>query len=149
MGLKPSLTSLLKTFVKTLVSPLSSQSSLKYVVFPSLGQLYHAFPLADKLKRPFPRVRLNPFLLLLVPGLDLIRLFYVRIKNGNSPLKGDLNHLHHILINKFSLKKTLFIYMLMINVPIYSYYLFSNLLLYIIIIKIIVYMLIIRNFAKN
>lgn len=89
------------------------------------------------------------FLLLLVPGLDLIRLFYVRIKNGNSPLKGDLNHLHHILINKFSLKKTLFIYMLMINVPIYSYYLFSNLLLYIIIIKILVYMLIIRNFAKN
>ncbi len=89
------------------------------------------------------------FLLLLVPGLDLIRLFYVRIKKRRSPLVGDLNHLHHLLIEKFSLKKALFIYVSMINIPIYIYYLFNNLLIYIIILKILAYTFIVKRISKN
>ena len=89
------------------------------------------------------------FLLLLLPGLDLIRLFYLRIKERRSPLVGDLNHLHHLLIKKFSLRKALFIYILMINIPIYSYYLFNNLLIYIIILNILAYTLIIKTISKN
>ena len=89
------------------------------------------------------------FLLLLVPGLDLIRLFYIRIKKRRSPLVGDLNHLHHLLVDKFSLRKALFIYILIINIPIYSYYLFNNLLIYIIILNILAYTLIIKTISKN
>jgi UDP-GlcNAc:undecaprenyl-phosphate GlcNAc-1-phosphate transferase len=53
-------------------------------------------------------------ILLLLPGLDMFRLFVVRIGEGKSPFSGDRNHLHHMLINKFSLNKSLFIYFIII-----------------------------------
>ena len=87
-------------------------------------------------------------LLLLMPGIDLIRLFYVRIKNGKSPLNGDLNHLHHLLVEKFGLIKSLIVYGLLINVPIYLYYFFNSLLIYLIIFSIFTYTLLIRKISK-
>lgn len=51
------------------------------------------------------------FLLLLIPGLDMLRLFIVRIFNKNNPFKGDQNHLHHRLFNKFGNLKTVLIYL--------------------------------------
>jgi len=45
---------------------------------------------------------LNPvlisFTILIYPLLDLIRVFFLRIKNGVSPFKADKNHLHHKLV---------------------------------------------------
>ena len=46
------------------------------------------------------------FIMMMIPGIDMIRLFFVRIQRKN-PL-GDRNHLHHILVNKFNYKN--FIY---------------------------------------
>ena len=43
------------------------------------------------------------FFLLLLPGLDLLRLTISRSLNKKNPLKGDRKHLHHLLIDKFSL----------------------------------------------
>ena len=57
-------------------------------------------------------------LYMIIPGLDLIRLFIIRIANKKNPLSSDRNHLHHILINKFSLEKTLFIIFILILMPI-------------------------------
>lgn len=37
------------------------------------------------------------FILMMLPGIDMARLFIERIYNGNNPLKADNNHLHHIL----------------------------------------------------
>lgn len=34
------------------------------------------------------------------PLVDTMRVFYIRIKAGNSPFTADKNHLHHILLNK-------------------------------------------------
>lgn len=49
-------------------------------------------------------------LILLYPLVDLLRVFIIRIKNGNSPFKPDQNHIHHFLINKkYSQIKSLFI----------------------------------------
>ena len=49
-------------------------------------------------------------LILLYPLVDLLRVFIIRIKNGNSPFKPDQNHIHHFLINKeYSQIKYLFI----------------------------------------
>jgi len=46
---------------------------------------------------------LNPvlisFTILIYPLLDLIRVFFLRIKKGRSPFIADKNHLHHKLIN--------------------------------------------------
>ena len=57
-------------------------------------------------------------LYMLIPGLDLIRLFILRILRKKNPLSSDRNHLHHILLNKFSFKNTLFIIFILIILPI-------------------------------
>ena len=48
--------------------------------------------------------------LIIIPILDIIRLFITRLINNKDPFSKDLNHLHHILLDKFSLKVTLIIY---------------------------------------
>jgi len=39
------------------------------------------------------------FLILLIPAIDMLRLFVLRLLNKKNPFKGDLNHLHHLLQN--------------------------------------------------
>jgi len=43
------------------------------------------------------------FLLLILPGIDLLRLFITRLLKGNNPFYGDRSHIHHLLIKKFKL----------------------------------------------
>ena len=43
------------------------------------------------------------FFLLLLPGIDLIRLTIVRLINGKNPFYGDRNHIHHLMIKRYSL----------------------------------------------
>ena len=44
-------------------------------------------------------------LFFLIPGLDLIRLFVVRIMKQKSPFDGDLDHLHHLMLKYFNSDK--------------------------------------------
>ena len=57
------------------------------------------------------------FLLMMIPGFDLLRLAITRIYNGNHPFKADRNHLHHILLQKYGSDKTLLITFFIITVP--------------------------------
>lgn len=41
-------------------------------------------------------------ILMLIPGIDLMRLFFSRLLKKNSPFKGDKNHIHHFLLKKNS-----------------------------------------------
>ncbi len=68
------------------------------------------------------------FLFLMIPGFDLMRLFFLRISNGKHPFSPDRNHLHHILLNHYSYEITLIIILLMICFPIVLSLMFSNLL---------------------
>jgi UDP-GlcNAc:undecaprenyl-phosphate GlcNAc-1-phosphate transferase len=43
------------------------------------------------------------FILMLIPGLDMFRLFILRLYQNRSPFDSDRNHIHHILIKKFNL----------------------------------------------
>ena len=43
------------------------------------------------------------FFLLLLPGFDLLRLTLNRSLNSRNPFLGDRNHIHHLLIDKYSL----------------------------------------------
>ena len=61
------------------------------------------------------------FFLLLLPGIDLLRLTIMRISKKQNPFLGDRNHIHHLLINKFSLLKTNIILFLLIILPIFLY----------------------------
>ena len=57
-------------------------------------------------------------LYMLIPGLELIRLFIIRILEKKNPLNSDRNHLHHLVISKYSLEKTLILLILLICYPI-------------------------------
>ena len=67
------------------------------------------------------------FIMLLLPGIDMLRLFFSRILNKKDPFSSDKKHLHHFLIQKFNLNKTLLIYFFLMNLFIiigfnYKYY---------------------------
>ena len=88
------------------------------------------------------------FILLMLPGIDMLRLFLTRIKNKKNPLIGDRRHLHHFLFKKLSKKKTIFVYFLLFITPIFFLYfkiLSEN---YIIIFFLIIYIFIISKFKK-
>ena len=61
-------------------------------------------------------------LYMLVPGLDLIRLFITRILKKKNPLKSDREHLHHLLMIRYSLIKTLLIIISLTGLPILLHY---------------------------
>ena len=86
----------------------------------------------------------NIFLLFLVPGLDCARLFFYRIlvlkKNF---YYADNNHFHHLLLNRFSLSKTLVIYIALIIVPIFLNILFREYILLVILFNILTYIFLI------
>jgi UDP-GlcNAc:undecaprenyl-phosphate/decaprenyl-phosphate GlcNAc-1-phosphate transferase len=58
------------------------------------------------------------FIFMMLPGLDLIRVFFKRILNQKNPLKPDRSHLHHLLSSKFKHFKSLIIIQLIIIIPI-------------------------------
>ena len=65
------------------------------------------------------------FLFMIIPGIDLIRLFLVRISKNQNPFKPDRNHLHHIISKKFDLINTNLIIQSLIIIPSLSGYYFG------------------------
>ena len=89
------------------------------------------------------------FLLLLIPGIDMLRLFTKRIFNKKNPFLGDTDHLHHKLYYNFGKSKTLLIYLLMVNIPIYIFYFYNNLIGIVLVLSIIFYCFLIFFLSKN
>jgi UDP-GlcNAc:undecaprenyl-phosphate GlcNAc-1-phosphate transferase len=88
------------------------------------------------------------FILLMLPGIDMLRLFLTRIKNKKNPLLGDRRHLHHFLFQRLNKRKTTFVYFLLFITPIFFLYfkiLSEN---YIIIFFLVIYIAIISKFKK-
>ncbi len=83
------------------------------------------------------------FILFMIPGIDMFRLFCLRISKRKNPFKGDMNHLHHLLIKKYSHLTSLVIYIFLILWPnlILKFFAFNP--SYLIILNIITYSLII------
>jgi UDP-GlcNAc:undecaprenyl-phosphate GlcNAc-1-phosphate transferase len=57
------------------------------------------------------------FLMMLIPGVDLLRLTINRILYKKNPFSADRNHFHHLLLNKYKFTKTLFIILSLIILP--------------------------------
>jgi len=57
------------------------------------------------------------FLMMCIPGFDLLRLAFVRVVNKRHPFYPDRNHLHHILISKFRSNLTVWIVQFLIIIP--------------------------------
>ena len=49
--------------------------------------------------------------LFIIPVLDMIRLFFNRLIARKSPFSKDLNHFHHLLLKRYSLNFSIFIYL--------------------------------------
>lgn len=48
------------------------------------------------------------FLIMMIPGIDMLRLFIYRILKNKNPFLADNNHFHHILLKKWHYKITIF-----------------------------------------
>ena len=57
------------------------------------------------------------FLLMFIPGIDLLRLAITRILNHKHPFEADRDHLHHNILKKFGLNNTLLIIFSIIIFP--------------------------------
>ena len=66
------------------------------------------------------------FIILLIPFLDFFRLFFERLMAGKNPMKGDLGHIHHLIIKNLGLSKTLIIVNLLYLSPSILLYLFDQ-----------------------
>ncbi len=56
-------------------------------------------------------------IILLIPILDMLRLFVYRTMLGNNPFMPDAKHLHHIIQKKFGEKKLIYFLILIIMLP--------------------------------
>ena len=44
------------------------------------------------------------FIIFMLPGIDMLRLFFQRIINKKNPFKGDRDHIHHLLSDNYNYK---------------------------------------------
>tara|TARA_B110000196_G_C20724707_1_gene465837 strand:- start:47 stop:583 length:537 start_codon:yes stop_codon:yes gene_type:complete len=58
------------------------------------------------------------FILMMLPGMDMFRLFIERIYNKKNPFKPDSKHIHHFLLKKYNSKKVFLIIQLIILLPV-------------------------------
>lgn len=86
--------------------------------------------------------------LFLIPGFDMIRLFFLRILNKQNPFLGDQNHLHHLLIRKFKSKNIFFLYFIITIIP-YLVYVFIKINIFLVLLIIFGYFLAIIKFLSG
>ena len=85
------------------------------------------------------------FFLLLLPGIDLIRLTVVRLINGKNPFYGDRNHIHHLMIKRYSLLITNIFLVFLSILPIFLYNIIHLNFYAIFSIFLIIYIFLIKN----
>ena len=72
------------------------------------------------------------FFLLLLPGIDLLRLTISRLSNFSNPFFGDRNHIHHLLIKKNSIliSNCILFFLSIIPIILFSYLKFGFFLVF-------------------
>ena len=89
------------------------------------------------------------FILLMIPGIDMFRVFLIRLIKKKSPFEGDRNHFHHLLEKKFNNFQCLIIYLLLISLSNMLSIYFPQHSLLNVIITFSIYILIIYNLKNN
>ena len=88
-------------------------------------------------------------LMMIIPGIDMIRLCILRIIKNKSPFEGDNNHFHHLLLKKFNHSISIFILSIMIFLPIFLFNYFEINPLKLIIVLFLVYLTILLICLKK
>lgn len=89
------------------------------------------------------------FLIMLLPGLELIRLTISRILKRKHPFSADKNHIHHLLLTKYKFNKTILISCLMVSSPYLTSIFFQNYLVFVSILYIVLYFFITGYLLKK
>jgi len=89
------------------------------------------------------------FFLLLLPGIDLIRLTFFRLIKKKNPFYGDRNHIHHLMIKKYSLLITNILLFLLSVFPIFLYNVFELNFYAIFSTFLVIYVLLINNLSND
>lgn len=89
------------------------------------------------------------FFLLLFPGIDLLRLTFSRLINGKNPFYGDRKHVHHLMINRYSLLISNIFLIFLSILPIFLYSIFNLNFYAVFSIFLIIYSLIIKNLLHD
>ena len=88
-------------------------------------------------------------LIMILPGIEMIRLTIMRLTKGRHPFKGDKNHLHHYLLRKYGNSKAVIISTILSTSPYLSLIFFKDYILYVIIFSIFGYFSIIKMLERN
>jgi UDP-GlcNAc:undecaprenyl-phosphate GlcNAc-1-phosphate transferase len=90
------------------------------------------------------------FLILLIPGVDMLRLFCERILKKKNPFNGDQEHLHHYIRKKITKKKIIFllISIFITALPITIYYVLAISAWITILISVTFYLIFLNRIAK-
>ena len=62
---------------------------------------------------------------MILPVLDLFRLFVRRVSKGQNPFHADKNHLHHRLFKKYYFKKSILLILLLFSFPLVGNFIFN------------------------
>ena len=89
------------------------------------------------------------FFLLLLPGLDLLRLTLKRLLSFKNPFLGDRDHIHHLLINRYSLKVTNLILFFTSIIPIILFSVFTINFFLVFFIFLVIYVFLIKILKSN
>ncbi len=65
-------------------------------------------------------------IIMLIPGMDLIRLFFQRLVNKSSPFTGDKEHIHHYMIKKHTPLMSALLIQILIWVPFLIFQILGN-----------------------
>jgi UDP-GlcNAc:undecaprenyl-phosphate GlcNAc-1-phosphate transferase len=91
----------------------------------------------------------NIFIALMLPGLDMLRVFIIRVVNKKNPFSPDRIHLHHLLINHgLNNINILIIFTLLILLPILLNFFTSLKSIYIILFYILFYFILFLRLKK-
>ena len=88
------------------------------------------------------------FIILSLPGLDMMRVFLIRLFNGRHPFRADRLHLHYLISDKLNNLGAFIIISTQVIINLLLYYLVSNKIL-VLIIVIILYILLVLLFKKK
>jgi UDP-GlcNAc:undecaprenyl-phosphate GlcNAc-1-phosphate transferase len=87
------------------------------------------------------------FLMMMIPGIDMFRLFLFRIFKNKNPFIGDNLHLHHLILNKFD-QKISFFSIFFFNTVIFYFSYFLGIVFYAIVFNFIIYVVAIIYLLK-
>lgn len=85
------------------------------------------------------------FLIMMIPGFELLRLAIYRIIKKKHPFKADRNHIHHLILRKYSYIKTFLAIQFLLILPYISFIFSGNAIFSVIFVSVLYSLVIYRN----